>query len=80
MENKAEFMRNVGLVYTLTDGFKNLEGLTKGTVRKQVKKGLKELESTLNNTSRSSDGNLKFSSGVADNPEGFIGKDWALDI
>ena len=80
MENSTEFLKNVGLLFTLTDGFKNLDGLVKGKVRKEVKKGLMELEHTLNNTSRTSDGNLKFVSGVEDDPESFIGKGWDLDV
>ena len=80
MENRNEFLKNVGLLFTLTDGFKNLDGLVKGKVRKEVKKGLRELEHTLNNTSRTSDGNLKFASGVEDDPESFIGKGWDLDV
>lgn len=80
MENRTEFLKNVGLLFTLTDGFKNLDGLVKGKVRKEVKKGLRELEHTLNNTSRTSDGNLKFVSGVEDDPESFIGKGWSLDV
>ena len=79
MENKTEFIKNVGLLFTLTDGFKNLDKLVQGKVKKEVKKGLRELEHTLNNTSRSSDGNLKFVSGVSEDPESFIGK-WDIDI
>ena len=80
MENSTEFLKNVGLLFTLTNGFKNLDGLVKGKVRKEVKKGLRELEHTLNNTSRTSDGNLKFVSGVEDDPESFIGKGWDIDV
>lgn len=79
MENKTDFLKNVGLIFTLTDGFKNLDALTKSKVRKEVKKGLRELEHTLNNTARTSDGNLKFVSGVAEDPASFIGK-WDIDI
>lgn len=78
-ENKVDFLKNVGLIFTLTDGFKNLEALTKSKVRKEVKKGLRELENTLNNTSRTNDGNLRFVSGVSDDPESFIGK-WSIDV
>jgi hypothetical protein len=80
MENKVEFLKNLGLIFTLTDGFKNLDGLVKGKVNKEVKKGLRELENTLNNTARTSDGNLKFVSGVDEDPESFIGKGWKLDV
>lgn len=80
MENRTEFLKNIGLLFTLTDGFKNLDNLVKNKVRKEVKKGLRELEHTLNNTSRTSDGNLKFVSGVEDDPESFIGKGWEVDV
>lgn len=80
MENRIDFLKNIGLLFTLTDGFKNLDGLVKGKVKKEVKKGLRELEHTLNNTARTSDGNLKFVSGVVEDPESFIGKGWNLDV
>lgn len=80
MENRIDFLKNLGLLFTLTDGFKNLDGLVKGKVKREVKKSLKELEHVLNNTARSSDGNLRFVSGVEDDPESFIGKDWDLDV
>lgn len=80
MENRTDFLKNIGLLFTLTDGFKNLDGLVKGKVKKEVNKGLRELEHTLNNTARTSDGNLKFVSGVDEDPESFIGKGWNLDV
>lgn len=80
MENRIDFLKNVGLIFTLTDGFKNLNGLVKGKIKKEVNKGLRELEQTINNTSRGSDGNLKFVSGVSEDPESFIGKGWNLDV
>ena len=80
MENRTEFLKNVGLLFTLTDGFKNLNGLVKGKVTKEVKSSLRELEHTLSNTARTSDGNLKFVTGVEDDPESFIGKGWDLDV
>ena len=80
MENRTDFLKNIGLLFTLTDGFKNLDGLVKSKVKKEVKKGLRELEHTLNNTARTSDGNLKFVSGVDEDPESFIGKGWNLDV
>ncbi len=52
MENRTDFLKNIGLLFTLTDGFKNLDGLVKGKVKKEVNKGLRELEHTLNNTAR----------------------------
>ena len=80
MENRTDFLKNLGLVFTLTDGFKNLDGLVKGKVKKEVKKGIRELENVLNNTARTSDGNLRFVSNVDDDPESFIGQGWTLDV
>ena len=80
MDNKTDFLKNIGLIFTLTDGFKNLDGLIKGKVNKEVKKGLRELENTINNTQRTSDGNLKLVSGIYEDPESFIGKNYKLDI
>lgn len=77
-ENKIEFMKNLGLIFTLTDGFKNLDNLVKGKVKKEMKKGIRELEQTISNTSRNSDGSLSFASGVSD-PNSKITK-WDLDI
>lgn len=65
-ENHAEFIKNLSIVYTLTDGFKNLDGLIKDRVKKEVKKGQRELEHAINNTTRNSDGTLKFTSGTSD--------------
>lgn len=79
-DNKVDFLKYLGLIFTLTDGFKSLDGLVKGKVKKEVKKGLRELEHTLNNTARTSDGNLKFVSGVDEDPESFIGKGWKIDV
>ena len=79
-ENKVEFLKNIGLLFTLTDGFKNLDGLVKPKVKKEVKKGLRELEHTLNNTARTSNGNIKFVSGVSEDPNSFFNGKWDLDV
>lgn len=70
----------MGLFYTLTNGFKDFNSFTKGKVRKEVRKGLRELEHTLNNTSRSSDGTLKMVTNAKDDPYSYIGKGVRLDI
>lgn len=80
MEHRTDFLKNIGLLFTLTDGFKNLDGLVKGKVKKEVKKGLRQLEDTLNNTARTSDGNLKYVSGVDEDPESFVERGWKLDV
>lgn len=77
-DNKLDFVKNIGLLYTLTDGFKNIDKVVKSKVNKEMKKGMSHLESVINNTSRTSDGNLNFVSGVNDEESSFKG--WALDI
>lgn len=82
LENHNDFMKYVGLIYTLTDGFKNLDGLIKGKVNKEVKKGLKNLENTINGSSRNSDGSLKYvTSRRADDDDSYFGLGgWVPDV
>lgn len=77
-ENPTEFVKNLGYIFTLTDGFKKLDGLVQGKVKKEMKKGIRELEHTISNTSRNSDGSLQFASGVGD-PDS-KGTKWDIDI
>lgn len=76
-ENKADFLKYVSLFYTLTNGFTDINPLIRGKVNKEVKKGIKNLEQTLNNTMRTSDGNLKFV-GYTD-PES-SSRNWTVDV
>lgn len=62
-EHKADFLKYVGTIYTITDGFKNFDKFVKGKVSKEVNKNIRELESKLANTSRNSDGTLTFMGG-----------------
>ena len=78
-DNHNDFMKYVGLTYVLTDGFKSLDGLVKDKVKKEVGKSLKELEHTLNNTARNSNGTLKFTSGVSSDSESAFSR-YTLDI
>lgn len=80
-ENHTEFLKNLGLIYTLTDGFKNIEGLLKNKVKKEVSKGLSKMEQKLANTSRNSDGSLKFVTNVRDDSDdSYLGKGWGIDV
>lgn len=79
MENPANFIKYVGLAYTLTDGFKNLGGLLQKKIAKEKKRGFKELEGILDTTSRSEDGNLHFIGGNNDgNSYGGLGFDFDI--
>ena len=78
-DNPIEYMKNMSILFALTDGFKNVEGLFKNEVNKRVKKGFSELESKLiNGTSRNSDGSLKFVTGTDDDNNFF--RNIRLDI
>ena len=79
-ENSSDFLKYVGLFMTLTNGFKDFDSLFKGKVKKEVRKGLSELEKTLNSTKRNSDGSLKMVTSVKDDPESYFGKGLKLDI
>ena len=81
-ENHTEFLKNVSLVYTLTDGFKNFDGLIGKKVRKEVSKGFRDLERKINTTQRNPDGSLKLVSGVSDEDTKLstFGKDWDLAL
>lgn len=81
-ENPKEFIKNLGIIYTLTDGFSNVGKLIQSGVKRQMKSSLRELEHTLSNTSRNSDGSLNLLSGVTDdNSPEYLGKGgWRLDV
>lgn len=77
-DNRQDFLKKIGLLFTMTDGFTNLDKLVKPTATKQVKKSLRELEHTINTTRRNTDGSLSFISGVSDDPESKIS--YELDV
>lgn len=80
MENPVEFRKYLSILFTLTDGFKSIDGLVKGKVKKEVKQSLRELEHKLSSTSRTSAGEPKYVGGVEEDPESYIGKGWKLDV
>lgn len=77
-DNRQDFLKKIGLLFTMTDGFTNLDKLVKPTAAKQVKKSLRELEHTINTTRRNTDGSLSFISGVSDDPESKVS--YELDV
>lgn len=78
-ENPEDFLKYVGLLFTLTDKFTNLDKLVNPKVNKQVKKSWKDLERKLSNSNSTFDGKLNFASGVSTDKESFLGKNWKLD-
>lgn len=79
-EHRADFLKYTGLIFAMTNGFKDFDSFAKGKVRKEVKKGLRELEQTLNNTSRNNDGSLRMVTNQKNDPNSFISKGMKLDL
>ena len=79
-EHRAEFLKYTGLIFAMTNGFKDFDSFAKGKVKKEVKKGLRELEQTLNNTRRNNDGSLRMITNQKDDPNSFISKGMKLDL
>ena len=80
MDNPVEFRKYLSVLFTMTDGFKNIDGLVKGKVKKEVKQSLRELEHKLSSTGRNSSGNPRYVGGVEEDTESYIGKGWDLDV
>lgn len=77
-ENPDDFLKYASLFYTLTDGFKNLDTLVKGKVKKELSKGLKDLDDLLSRSSSTS-GNLQFLTSEKDDSESIF-RNYTLDV
>lgn len=80
MENRADFLKYTSLIFSLTNGFKDFDSFTKGKVKKEVRKGLRELEQTLANTRRNPDGSLKLVTKPTDDPESLFNGNFKLAL
>lgn len=76
-ENPVEFRKKLGILFTLTDGFTNIDNIVKDKVQKQVKSSLRELEHTLKNNNKSM-GNPRYLGGNYGG-NNFIKSGWSLD-
>lgn len=76
-DDEEGFIRKLGYIFTLTDGFKNLDGLVKGKVQKETKRGLQKLEQSLRTPPMP--GEPRFASGVG-GVEGSKSRGVILDI
>lgn len=79
MDNPVEFRKKLGILFTVTDGFKNLDMVVKNKVKREVKNSLRELEHTLRNSNRPK-GNPIYVGGNDTDPESYAGNGWGLDI
>ena len=80
-ENKQDFLKNLAFFYTMTDGFKNMDALVKGKVKKGVSKGIKDLERVLTSTPAPKEGNLRYMGGSQNSvADSFLNGKFRLDI
>ena len=81
LDHENDFIKNIGLLFTLTDGFTNLDKLVAPTAKKEVKKKLKELEHTLTNNNKNDGGSLKYV-GIGNPPssKSIFDQGFAIDI
>ena len=79
-ENNRDFWKNLGVLYAVTDGFKNIDKVIKTNVKKEVRKSIRNLEHTLNNSALQSDGSLNYMSGVSSDKESYLGNGIMLDV
>ena len=76
-EHSDEFLKNIGIIYALTNGFTDLNKIVQSKVKTATKNAYRELENKINNSRRNSDGNLVFTSGVSDTESSL---NWKLDV
>lgn len=80
-ENRQDFLKNLAFFYTMTDGFKNMDALVKGKVKKGVSKGIKDLERILTSTPTPKEGNLRYMGGSQNSvADSFLNGKFRLDI
>lgn len=81
LEHRTEFLKNVGLLFVLTDGFKDINRLVNDKVKKETKKSLRNLEHTLSGRGNNfSGGNLSFANNSGDTDPESLFKGWKLSV
>ena len=71
-ENPLDAQYYLSLMYTLTDGYKNIDKLINQKLTKEKKSALRELQHTLNNTRQLDDGSVNFMVEPEENSFDFI--------
>lgn len=69
-ENYVDYIKNVSLLFALTDGFKNVDKLVAPKVKNEVKSSISKLEKVIQTPGTLDEGNLKFASGTSQNSKG----------
>lgn len=71
-ENENDYIKYMGLFFTLTNGFKDMDNIIKPQAKKEIKSKLRELEHTLNGTARTKGGALRFVSTQEERNQGSL--------
>lgn len=80
-ENRTDFLKNVGLLFVLTDGFKNIDKLVNDKVKKETKKSLRNLEQTLSSSGNGfRGGNMTFANNSGDADPESLFKGWKVKL
>lgn len=80
-EHSTDFLKNVGLLFVLTDGFKNIDKLVTDKVKKETKKSIRNLENTLSSSGNNfRGGNLSFANNSGDTDPESLFKGWKLSV
>ena len=79
-EKPLEFLKQLGLWFVLTNEGKDLVGFTKGAVKKEKHKAMRDLENKINATSMNSDGSLRFATGETgdDSEDPLLSDGWTV--
>lgn len=81
LEHRTEFLKNVGLLFVLTNGFKDINRLVNDKVKKETKKSLRNLEHTLSTPGNGlKGGNLTFANNSAGNDPESLFSGWKLSV
>ena len=71
-ENENDYIKYMGLFFTLTNGFKDMDNIIKPQAKKEIKSKLRELEHTLNGTARTRSGTLRYVSTPEEKNQGTL--------
>lgn len=80
-ENENDYIKYMGLFFTLTNGFKDMDNIIKPQAKREIKSKLRELEHTLNGTARTRSGTLRYISTPEERNQGTLfDKGFSIDI
>lgn len=80
-EHRTDFLKNVGLLFVLTNGFKDINKLVNEKVKKETKKSLRNLEHTLSGRGNNfNNGSLSFANNSGEYDPESLFKGWKLSV